>query len=249
MPDTPSARTDRLQKILAAAGLASRREAERFLRAGRVTVNGRTAELGESADPDRDVIALDGTPVTREATDYWIVNKPRGVLTTVSDPEGRATVLDLVPGRRTRLFPVGRLDLDTEGLILLTNDGPLAQVLLHPSHGIEREYTVTARGRVGARTLERLAKGVALADGVTAPARVGRARHDSSADTTRFSLTLTEGRKRQIRRALEALGHPVVALIRVRMGPIRLGSLAVGSARRLRRGERNQLRSLLESSR
>ena len=249
MPDTPHARTDRLQKILAAAGLASRREAERLLRAGRVTVNGRTAELGESADPDRDVIALDGTPVTREATDYWIVNKPRGVLTTVSDPEGRATVLDLVPGRRTRLFPVGRLDLDTEGLILLTNDGPLAQVLLHPSHGIEREYTVTARGRVGARALERLAKGVALDDGVTAPARVGRARHDSSADTTRFSLTLTEGRKRQIRRALEALGHPVVALVRVRMGPIRLGRLAVGSARRLRRGERHQLRSLLESSR
>ncbi len=247
MRDADGSHAMRLQKILAAAGLASRRDAEQLLRQGRVTVNGRAAELGESADPDRDVIAVDGTPISLEATDYWIVNKPRGVITTVSDPEGRATVLDLVPERRTRLFPVGRLDRDTEGLILLTNDGRLAQVVLHPSHGVEREYRVTARGRISARALKRLAKGVALADGVTAPARVGRARHDTAADTTRFTLTLTEGRKRQIRRALEALGHPVLALVRVRMGPIRLGRLAVGSARRLSRSERKQLQSLLES--
>ncbi len=247
MRDADGSHAMRLQKILAAAGLASRRDAEQLLRQGRVTVDGRTAELGQSADPDRDVIAVDGTPISREATDYWIVNKPRGVITTVSDPEGRATVLDLVPDRRTRLFPVGRLDRDTEGLVLLTNDGRLAQVVLHPSHGVEREYRVTARGRISARALKRLAKGVALADGVTAPARVGRARHDTAADTTRFTLTLTEGRKRQIRRALEALGHPVVALVRVRMGPIRLGRLAVGSARRLSGRERKQLQSLLES--
>jgi len=120
-------------------------------------------------------------------------------------------------------------------------------VVLHPSHGVEREYRVTARGRIRARALKRLAKGVALADGVTAPARVGRARYDTAADSTGFTLTLTEGRKRQIRRALEALGHPVVALVRVRIGPIRLGRLAVGSARRLSRRERKQLQSLLES--
>ncbi len=249
MRDANGSHAVRLQKILAAAGLASRRDAERLLREGRVTVNGRTAELGQSADPDRDVIAVDATPISREATDYWIVNKPRGVITTVSDPEGRATVLDLVPERRTRLFPVGRLDRDTEGLILLTNDGPLAQVVLHPSHGVEREYRVTARGRIGARALKQLAKGVALADGVTAPARVGTARHDTAADTTRFTLTLIEGRKRQIRRALEALGHPVLVLVRVRMGPIRLGRLAPGSAHRLGPRERKQLQSLLEGPR
>jgi 23S rRNA pseudouridine2605 synthase len=234
----------RLQKILAASGVASRRRAEDLLRRGRVAVNGRVAAVGDSADPDRDVITVDGVPVEREPLAYWIANKPRGVLTTVHDPHGRPTVLDLVPPRRARLFPVGRLDRETEGLVLLTNDGRIAQTLLHPSYEVEREYRVTVSGRISATSLTRLAEGVMLEDGVTAPARVGRPTWRAASGTTRFTLTLIEGRKRQIRRSLEALGHPVVALRRVRMGPLRLGRLPSGAARRLTARERRSLESL-----
>jgi pseudouridine synthase len=238
------ARSVRLQKILAAAGVASRRRAEDLLREGRVSVNGRVAALGESADPDRDVVDVDGAPVEREPLAYWVVHKPRGVLTTVHDPEGRPTVLDLLPARGTRLFPVGRLDRNTEGLVLLTNDGRIAQTLLHPSYEVEREYRVTVSGRIAATSLERLAEGVMLEDGLTAPAQVGRATWRPASGTSRFTLTLIEGRKRQIRRALESLGHPVVALLRVRMGPLHLGNLPIGAARRLSPRERRSLESL-----
>jgi pseudouridine synthase len=238
------ARSVRLQKILAAAGVASRRRAEDLLREGRVSVNGRVAALGESADPDRDVVDVDGAPVEREPLAYWVVHKPRGVLTTVHDPEGRPTVLDLLPARGTRLFPVGRLDRNTEGLVLLTNDGRIAQTLLHPSHEVEREYRVTVSGRIAATSLERLAEGVMLEDGLTAPAQVGRATWRPASGTSRFTLTLIEGRKRQIRRALESLGHPVVALLRVRMGPLQLGNLPIGAARPLSPHERRSLESL-----
>jgi 23S rRNA pseudouridine2605 synthase len=206
-----------------------------------VTCNGRVATLGSSADPTRDRIAVDGVALRREPLVYWLLHKPRGVLSTVSDPEGRPTVVDLVPEPRARLFPVGRLDRDTEGLLLLTNDGALTHALLHPSHGIEREYQVTVRGAVAERTLRRLARGVRLPEGATAPARVADARYDPRRDVTRLQLTLTEGRKRQIRRALRALGHPVQALVRVRMGPLRLGRLEVGAARRLTARERREL--------
>lgn len=205
-------------------------------------VNGAVATLGDSADPERDVVALDGAPLQPAASAYWMLHKPRGVLTTVRDPRGRETVLDLLPADAPRLFPVGRLDRDTEGLVLLTNDGALAHVLLHPSFESEREYRVTVRGRVAKRTLEKLVLGVRLEDGVTAPARVGAAKFDDRTQTTRFSLTLTEGRKRQIRRALSALGHPVTALRRVRMGALRLGRLAPGKARVLSAGELRALR-------
>jgi 23S rRNA pseudouridine2605 synthase len=237
---------ERLQKILAAAGVASRRASEDLIRAGRVWVNGEVASLGQSADAQRDAIAVDGELIAAEVLEYWILHKPKGVLTTVSDPEGRQTVVDLIPKRSGRLFPVGRLDLLTEGLVLLTNDGPLAHSLLHPSFGAEREYQVTVRGGVEPATLEHLAQGVELEDGLTARARVGPAHFDSRARTTRFSLTVIEGKKRQIRRVMEALGHPVVRLVRVRMGPIKLGELAVGEARRLRARER---RSLLRNRR
>jgi 23S rRNA pseudouridine2605 synthase len=159
----------------------------------------------------------------------------------VSDPEGRETVLDLVPSRGQRLFPVGRLDRDTEGLLLLTNDGRAAHALLHPSHESEREYRVSVRGRIGAAALRRLAEGVELEDGRTAPARVGAADFDARTGLSRFSLVLVEGRKRQIRRSLEALGHPVARLVRVRMGPLRLGRLAPGEARALTPAERRAL--------
>jgi 23S rRNA pseudouridine2605 synthase len=241
----------RLQKLLAAAGIASRRHAEELLRAGRVAVNGELAHLGQSAHPERDVVTVDGVPVQREPFDYWLVHKPKGVITTVDDPQGRRTVLDLVPEpqRRVRLFPVGRLDRATEGLVLLTNDGALAQVLLHPSHETQREYRVSVEGRVAVPTLRRLAAGIELEDGVTAPARAGRPRFDSKTRTTRFTLTLVEGRKRQIRRTLEALDHPVVRLVRVRMGPVRLGRLASGGARRLTSEEQRALLRLRDGRR
>ncbi len=239
----------RLQKVLARAGIASRRAAEDLLRAGRVTVNGRRASLGDSADPSRDRVAVDGRPLRAEPPAYWLLHKPRGVLTTVRDPQGRATVLSLLPERAQRVFPVGRLDRDTEGLLLLTNDGALAHALLHPSREIEREYRVTVRGRIPEEALRALARGVRLEDGVTAPAVVGPARYDRASDTSRFSLTVVEGRKRQIRRALRALSHPVARLVRVRMGPLRLGRLASGRARPLRDDERRALRRAAEAGR
>jgi len=239
---------ERLQKILAAAGVASRRAAEDLIRAGRVTVNGTVATLGESANADRDAIALDGEPIQREPLEYWIVNKPLGVLTTVSDPQGRSTVIDLAQESTARLFPVGRLDLLSEGLVLLTNDGPLAHSLLHPSFGEEREYRVTVRGSFDRSTLRRISEGVELEDGLTAPARAGAARFDRETRTTRFALTLVEGRKRQIRRMMRELGHPVVRLVRVRMGPLELGGLASGKARPLRSRERRVLKRALLGS-
>jgi len=242
-------RAVRIQKIIAAAGIASRRSAEELLRAGRVSVNGRPAKLGESADPERDVVTVDGKPLLRETHAYWMANKPRGVLTTARDTHGRPTVVDLLPDRLPRLFPVGRLDRDTEGLVLLTNDGELAHVLLHPSFGSEREYQVTAAGRIAQRALRRLAAGVPLDGRVTAPARVAGPKFDPRSQTTRFRLTLIEGRKRQIRRALAALGHPVAGLRRVRMGPLRLGRLPVGNARSLTAREVRSLLHRLSKSR
>ncbi len=206
-----------------------------------MTVNGRVAKLGDSAEPDRDIVAVDGATIGREPSVYWLLHKPRGVITTVRDPEGRPTVLGLVPDREHRLYPVGRLDRDTEGLLLLTNDGRVAHALLHPSHESEREYRVTVRGRISAEALRRLAAGVELEEGRTAPARVGPARFDAATGCACFSLTLIEGRKRQIRRALSALGHPVLRLLRVRMGPLELGDLAPGQARLLSPAERRAL--------
>jgi pseudouridine synthase len=238
----------RLQKLLAEAGLASRRAAEDWIRAGRVSVNGVVATLGESADPEQDDVRVDGRPLAAERKSYWLLHKPQNVLTTTADPwaqeSGRRTVLDLLPAaaRRTRLYPVGRLDLDSEGLLLLTNDGALAQALLHPSHGCEREYRVEAWGELSEEAVRRLARGVELDDGPTLPCRARIVGFDRARGTTRLVLTLREGRKRQIRRALLALGHPVRRLVRVRMGSLRLGDLPSGRARPL--GAR-ELRDLL----
>jgi 23S rRNA pseudouridine2605 synthase len=206
-------------------------------------VNGVTASLGATADPDRDEISVDGRPVVAEPRAYWILHKPRGVLTTTRDPEGRPTVLDLLPpeARDRRLFPVGRLDLDSEGLLLLTNDGEVAQAMLHPSLGCEKEYRVTARGRLSPTTRRLLAAGIELDDGPMAPCLVGAVRYQSGKDASTFHLTLQEGRKRQIRRALAARGHPVLRLIRVRMGPLRLGRLRPRQARPLTAAERRAL--------
>ncbi len=229
--------SERVQKLLAAAGLASRRAAEEWVRAGRVRVDGAVVRLGDRADPDRQTITIDGRPVRTAPHVSWAVHKPRGVLTTVRDTVGRRTVMDLLPPGLPRLYPVGRLDLDTEGLVLLTNDGALAHALLHPSLGSDREYHVTARGRMTETSLRRLAAGIELEDGPTAPAEVRAPHFEARADATRFVLVLREGRKRQIRRALAALGHPVLRLVRTRLGPLRLGRLPAGAARPVSGGE------------
>lgn len=233
----------RLQKLLAAAGFGSRRAAEELIRAGRVTVNGRQAKLGERADLKRDDVALDGERIRPERPLYWVLNKPTGVVTTVRDPHGRSTVMQLLPEGLGRLHPVGRLDRDSSGLLLLTNDGDITQRLLHPSRQSEKEYRVTVKGEVEPPTLERLRRGVRLEDGPSAPVGVGSVRFDADSQTTRLLLTLTEGRKRQIRRTLFRLGHPVRKLTRIRVGPLRLGRLAVGAARPLRAEEVRALKA------
>lgn len=243
-PASPSAGGGpvRLQKLLAAAGLGSRRGAEEILRAGRVTVNGRVAGLGDSANPASDVVAVDGERLAREPLAYWMAHKPAGVVTTVRDPQERPTVLQMLPKGVPQLHPVGRLDYESTGLVLLTNDGALTHALLHPSLGSEREYEVTVRGELDVRAQRALERGVVLEEGRTAPARVARVSFDPTANTTTFSLTLVEGRNRQIRRSLLTLGRPVKRLVRIRMGPLRLGGLARGEVRRLRREEIRSLR-------
>ena len=230
-------RAERLQKLIANAGLSSRRAAEELILAGRVTVNGRVAELGARADLAADDVRVDGKRLRAEARDYWLLNKPAGVITTLSDPHSgdRRTVHDLMPAaaRSARLFPVGRLDVGSEGLVLMTNDGELAHALLHPSRGVDKEYRVRVRGQLEARTIERLRSGIELDDGPMRPAHVSPAQYDSARDESELVLILREGRKREIRRALDALGHRVVQLVRERMGPLVLARLPLGEARRL----------------
>lgn len=220
----------RLQRALAAAGVASRRRAEDLIRDGRVTVDGQVATIGTVVDPDRQSIAVDGRPITAEVKEYWLLNKPAGVVSTASDPQGRRTVVDCVP-TGTRIFPVGRLDRDTTGLLVLTNDGDLTHRLLHPRFGVEKEYRAWVQGRLPEAALERLRRGVQLEDGPTAPARaevVGR-----TDEETELVLVIHEGRKRQVRRMLDAVGHPVLHLHRCRVDGLTERGLAIGQARRL----------------
>jgi 23S rRNA pseudouridine2605 synthase len=213
----------RLQKVLARTGFGSRRAAEELIAAGRVTVNGETAELGRRIDPAADVVEVDGVlVVVADGLVHYLLNKPRGVVTTASDPEGRRTVVQLVPDE-PRVFPVGRLDADTEGLLLLTNDGELAHRLTHPSFGIDKEYLAEVSGRPSAGAVRALRVGVMLDDGKTAPAKVAQV----SPGVLR--ITIHEGRNRQVRRMCEAVGHPVLRLVRTRIGPI--------ADRRLKPGE------------
>ncbi len=227
----------RLQKILSGAGVASRRAAERLMIEGRVTVNGQTVrELGAKADAAVDDIRVDGRRVRRTAPRiYLLLNKPRGYVTTRSDPEGRPTVLDLVPGLHEYVYPVGRLDYDSEGLLILTNDGDLAAALTHPSHEVAREYHARVRGTPDPQALHRLARGVVLDGRRTARAEValvdsGVGQHR---DQAIVSIVLHEGRTRQVRRMLEEVGHPVVRLRRVRIGPLTDPALKTGMHRPL----------------
>jgi 23S rRNA pseudouridine2605 synthase len=226
---------ERLQKVLARSGVASRRKAEDIIAAGRVSVNGRVVqELGVKVDPGRDRILVDGRPVGAEDVEHWALHKPVGVISTLSDPWGRPTARGLVP-TAARVFPVGRLDADSSGLLLFTNDGALAQRLSHPRHGHEKEYRVLVAGRPTSEDLQRLRRGVVLDGRATAPAGVQLL--DVTAEGRWLAIVLREGRNRQIRRMLDSVGHPVLALVRIRVGPVKLGELAPGQARRLTAAE------------
>jgi len=232
---------DRLQKILSAAGLCSRREAEEWIVEGRVLVNGKRAALGQKADPDADSIRVDGKVIRRRDTGalrrYILLHKPRGYVSTTNDPQGRPTVLDLIaPSLRKALKPVGRLDTASEGLILLTDDGDFAQAVSHPSHGVGKTYQVKVWGEPPQKAIERLRRGIAIDGRRTAPAEVER--HHSTArkgeeGNTWYTVVLHEGRGRQIRRMFEAIGHPVSKLKRVAIGPIRDEKLSAGAYRKL----------------
>ena len=239
---------ERLQKILARAGFGSRRACEELIRQGRVAVNGQVAQLGQKADPDSDQITLDGKPIRMEqGHTYVALHKPRGVLSDEGDGSGRLpTIHDLVRTPR-RLFPVGRLDLRSEGLILLTDDGDLAYRLTHPSFGHEKEYQVLVEGEPDEATLAKWRRGVFLDGRRTARAQVAVLRRDG--EGTWLRVVLQEGRKRQIRRVGAMLGHPVHRLIRVRIGPLRLGDLQPRQWRRLTRAEVDALRSSVRERR
>ncbi|MBI4241730.1 MAG: rRNA pseudouridine synthase [Candidatus Rokubacteria bacterium] len=233
----------RLSKILAEAGLASRRGSERLISDGRVTINGTVVTApGTPADPLRDRITVDGQPLPPpEPKRYLLLHKPRGYVTSRRDPRQRPVVLDLVRDARVRLFPVGRLDFDCEGLLLLTNDGELAHRLLHPRFGVPRVYETEVEGRVTAGDLGRFRQGVVLEDGVARPSDVRVLRQ--ARRTTWLRLTFTEGRYREVKRVCAALGHRVVRLRRVQFGPLRLGPLAPGAVRPLTREELRRLRA------
>ncbi len=222
---------ERLQKVLARAGIGSRRACEELIEAGRVRVNGDVAEMGRRVDPGHDRIEVDGVLVAaRPDLVYYLLNKPAGVLSTAADPQGRPTVTQLVPAE-PRVFPVGRLDYRTEGLILLTNDGELAHRLMHPRFGIDKVYLVHVQGDPGRSALRRLREGVELDDGVTAPCKVARLAPGL------LRVTIHEGRNRQVRRMCEAVGHPVKRLARTRIGPITDPRLPPGRWRRLSTAE------------
>jgi pseudouridine synthase len=230
IPEPP--RGVRLQKVLAAAGIASRREAERLIQGGRVMVNGTVVTaLGTRIDPGADAIKVDGHLVgVAERPVYLLLNKPRGCLSTVRDPQGRPTVIDMVRGVGERVYPVGRLDWDSEGLILLTNDGDLALRLTHPSNHVAKVYRVKVKGLVPRQALERLRHGLYLDGRRTLPAPVTRI---SSQQNTWLEVVLYEGRRNQIRRVFDRLGHPVLKLRRTAIGPIADRNLRPGDYRRL----------------
>jgi 23S rRNA pseudouridine2605 synthase len=233
---------DRLQKILSQAGVASRRESEKIITDGRVAVNGAVVtELGTKADPDTDLITVDGKPLTIEEQRVCILlYKPVGYMTTMKDPEGRPIVTDLLKGVKERVYPIGRLDYNTEGLLILTNDGALANMLMHPSHEVDKGYLVRVSGHVSADQMKRLAEGVQLEDGMTAPAKVVPV--SESENNSWISITIHEGRYRQVRRMCEAVGLSVVRLKRSRYDFLEIGDMKPGEYRLLQPEEVTRLR-------
>jgi 23S rRNA pseudouridine2605 synthase len=234
----------RLQKVLAAAGIGSRRKCEELITAGRVTVDGRTVtELGTKVDPDEAEVRVDGEPLPRTKRLYYLVNKPTGVVSSNRDPSGRPRVVDLLPSNE-RLFTVGRLDVSSEGLILVTNDGELANLLAHPRYGVEKVYHAQVVGVPEQEVLDRLRQGVHLAEGFAHAKRISiKSQHKQSA---LLEMVLDEGRNREVRRLLARVGHKVLRLKRVALGPLRLGDMPPGEFRPLRREE---VRALKEAAR
>ena len=234
---------ERLQKILAAAGVASRREAEKIITAGRVRVNGKVVtELGVKFDASKCRIQVDGNPIAQEAKAYYMFYKPRGVVTTMNDPQNRRSIADFVENLPQRVFPVGRLDYNTEGLLILTNDGAMAQALMHHSHEVNKTYLVKCVGIIPDEKLDMLRIGVKLEDGMTAPAVVNLRDYDHEHNATLFDISIHEGRNRQVRRMCDAIGFPVRELKRIKMGPLQLNNLGRGKCRPLSEQELSQLK-------
>ncbi len=238
----------RLQKIIASSGTCSRRKAEENIRLGLVTVNGQTVmTLGTKVDPLNDHIKVNGRHIKSKLPDMFVMlNKPVGYLSTLHDPDGRPTVKKLMPKPSLRLFPVGRLDFDSEGLLLLTNNGDIAQACLHPRHHVQKTYLVKVKGVLEEVHLQHLRRGVSLEDGQTAPAKVKKAGKLQS--NSWVEITIHEGRKHQVKRMFEHIGHPVIRLKRIQFGPLNLGKLLPGKTRYLTNDEANDLRHLVAIS-
>jgi 23S rRNA pseudouridine2605 synthase len=236
----------RLQKVIAASGLASRRKAEEWIAQGRVTINGKIVrELGTRIDPARDHVKVDGRHLKNvEPYAYLLLNKPKGIVSSLNDPEGRPTITHLLHGVTLRMFPVGRLDFDTEGLMLLTNHGELAQALLHPRYHVAKVYLAKVKGVLKDDEIDQLARGVALEDGMTAPAIVKKVR--KAEENSWLEVTIYEGRKHQVKRMFEVVGHSVLKLKRIRFGPLALGDLLPGEFRYLTDREANTLRAIFK---
>ncbi len=231
----------RIQKIIANAGISSRREAEKMILEGLVTINGKVVkELGTQVDPEQCHIKVRGKlirPQTRKIT--LALHKPSGVVTTLHDPEGRPTVTSLLRGVRERVVPVGRLDYNSEGLLIMTNDGDLANLLMHPKYHLPKVYTVKVKGKPDPEKLRKLSRGTRLPEGMTGPSVIRKVHHYQA--NTSLEITLYEGKNRQIRRMFSGIGHPVLKLKRIRIGPIHLKGLAPGSYRRLEKWEIEEL--------
>jgi len=233
---------ERLNKVLSRAGIASRRAADQMIAEGRVQVNGQVvSELGHKVDPHRDAIKVDGKriPAAPQTHTYLMLNKPKGYVTTLSDPQDRPTIQDLLRGVRTRVYPVGRLDFQTEGLLLLTDDGDLTRDLMHPGSGVTKTYSAKVRGTPEPAGLERLRRGVRIDGKATLPADVTVKRRGPN---SWLEVSVVEGRKHQVRRMLQAIGHPVLKLRRVRYGGLELGKLPTGGLRPLTSSELARLK-------
>lgn len=235
---------ERLQKVIARAGISSRRKAEELIKEGRVKVNGKVVtELGVKVSPS-DKVEVNEIPLEKEVPVYFLLYKPRGVISSVSDEKGRKVVTDFFPAIKERIFPVGRLDYDTSGLLLLTNDGEFANLLMHPKNEIEKVYVAKVKGLPLRENLKKLEKGIRLEDGKTAPAKVKLLSTDKKKQTSIVEIIIHEGKNRQVRRMFEAIGHEVLKLKRERYGFLTLTGLRAGEARELTTHEMKQLRAL-----